>query len=105
VTAQLQTLLNEAGIHGYPAYSIKYAVVTFLFDSGVDEARINEFGRWTDTSGVADRHYRIGRSRGTWLGYRIATEVKAGAGRQTRGGNTAEVVGPTLASGLAAAAQ
>jgi hypothetical protein len=102
VATRLQSLLEDAGIHGYPAYSIKYAVVTFLFGKGVEERRINEFGRWSAASRVADRHYRIGRSRDTWLGYIIASGANREAGPEAGGGSTAEVVEPTGASGLAA---
>jgi site-specific recombinase XerD len=103
VVARLQNLLHDAGIHGYPAYSIKHAVVTYLFNSGVDERQVNEFGRWSAASRVADRHYRIGRSRDTWLGYRIAGGANRAAGPEARSGSTAEVDEPTEASGLAAA--
>jgi integrase len=101
IATLLQTLLRDAGIHGYTAYSIKHAVVTFLFSRGVDERRVNEFGRWSATSRVADRHYRIGRSRDAWLGYIIAGEVSGETGPRTRSGSRAEVE-PTRSGGLAA---
>jgi hypothetical protein len=103
IASRLQTLLEDAGILGYPAYSIKHAVVSFLFGRGVDERRINEFGRWSVASQVADRHYRIGRPRDTWLGYTIASGASGTAGPEARSGSTAEMVEPTRSSGLAAA--
>jgi hypothetical protein len=101
---RLQRLLTNAGIHGYPPYSIKYAVVSFLFNRGVEESRVNAFGRWSPTSHIATRHYWIGRGKDTWLGHLIADEARSPTGSRGSSGNTAEVVGPTTqASGLAAA--
>jgi hypothetical protein len=65
--------MSEAGIsEAYGPYSIKHAVISYLFHRGVDELKINEFGRWSLSSRVPAAHYRIATGERDWLGYAIA---------------------------------
>jgi hypothetical protein len=59
----------------YGSYSIKHSVVSFLFNSGVEEWRINEFGRWAPGSHTAATFYRVASNDEEWLGYKIAQAV------------------------------
>jgi hypothetical protein len=69
--------MTSAGIpEEYGAYSIKHAVITSPFDAGVDEARINEFRRWSYASRVASGYYRVATPQKDWLGFRIAEKAK-----------------------------
>jgi hypothetical protein len=43
----------------YGSYTIKHSVVSFLFDCGIEEWRINEFGRWAAGSHTAASHYKV----------------------------------------------
>jgi hypothetical protein len=64
--------MSRAGVDKvYSPYSIKHAVITYLFSLQVDETRINEFGRWSASSRVAFSHYRIATGETEWLGYAI----------------------------------
>jgi site-specific recombinase XerD len=77
IASHLRQLMTSAEIpEEYGAYSIKHAVITSLFDKGVDEARINEFGRWSYASRVASGYYRVATPRKDWLGFRIAESLK-----------------------------
>jgi site-specific recombinase XerD len=79
VSAILRTLMSKAGVDKcYAPYSIKHAVITYLFNLHVDEALINEFGRWSFSSRVAYAHYRVPTRDKDWLGFSIAD------GRATR---------------------
>jgi hypothetical protein len=73
IAKRLHDLLIEAGIsEGYGPYSIKHAVITYLYSKRVEEVQINEFGRWSLTSRVPAAYYRISTGEQDWLGYRIA---------------------------------
>jgi hypothetical protein len=77
VAAVLRELMIEAGISGeYGPYSIKHAVVTYLFDHGAGETQINEFGRWSIASRVASAYYRVATPRRGWLGYKLAEAAR-----------------------------
>jgi site-specific recombinase XerD len=76
IATTLRELMTQAGISGeYGPYSIKHAVITYLFVHGAEEAQINEFGRWSIGSRVASTHYKIATPRRHWLGYRLAEGV------------------------------
>jgi site-specific recombinase XerD len=73
IAGLLRRLMSSAGISDeYGAYSIKHAVITFLFDGGAGEAQINEFGRWSYASRVASGYYRVATPQRDWLGFKIA---------------------------------
>jgi integrase len=73
IASRLRALMTEAGIpDDYGPYSIKHAVVTFLFAQGASETQINEFGRWSTESRVPSAYYRVATARRDWLGYRLA---------------------------------
>jgi hypothetical protein len=77
IAAVLRELMTEAGIsEEYGPYSIKHAVVTFLFDQGAGETQINEFGRWSIASRVASAYYRVATPRQGWLGYKLAEAAR-----------------------------
>jgi hypothetical protein len=59
----------------YGSYSIKHSVVSFLFGAGVEEWRINAFGRWAPGSHTAATFYRVDPTDDDWLGYKIAQAV------------------------------
>jgi hypothetical protein len=59
----------------YGSYSIKHSVVSFLFNAGVEEWRINDFGRWAPGSHTAATFYRVASHDDDWLGFRIAQAV------------------------------
>jgi hypothetical protein len=59
----------------YGAYSIKHSVVSFLFNAGVEEWKINAFGRWAPGSHTAATFYRVDPTDDDWLGFRIAQAV------------------------------
>jgi site-specific recombinase XerD len=76
IAGLLRRLMSSAGIsEEYGAYSIKHAVITFLFDGGAEEAQINEFGRWSYASRVASGYYRVATPQRDWLGFKIAESV------------------------------
>jgi site-specific recombinase XerD len=51
VSGVLRSFMSSAGVDKcYAPYSIKHAVITYLFGLRVDEALINEFGRWSFSS-------------------------------------------------------
>jgi hypothetical protein len=78
IAAVLRELMTEAKISDeYGPYSIKHAVVTYLFDQGAGESQINEFGRWSMASRVASAYYRVATPRRGWLGYKIAEAARA----------------------------
>jgi site-specific recombinase XerD len=71
----LRNAMRQAGVgEMFAPYSIKHAVITYLFAQGVPEAQINEFGRWSVSSRVAYQHYRIATGEHEWPGYKIAGE-------------------------------
>jgi site-specific recombinase XerD len=71
----LRNAMRRAGVGDmFAPYSIKHAVITFLFAQGVPEAQINEFGRWSVASRVAFQHYRIATGEQEWPGFKIAGE-------------------------------
>jgi site-specific recombinase XerD len=73
ISGILRTFMSSAGVDKcYAPYSIKHAVITYLFNLRVDEALINEFGRWSVSSRVAYSHYRVPTGDRDWLGYTIA---------------------------------
>jgi site-specific recombinase XerD len=73
IAGMLRELMTRAGIsEEYGPYSIKHAVITFLFSEGAEEAQINEFGRWSIASRVPSSYYRVATPRRHWLGYKIA---------------------------------
>jgi site-specific recombinase XerD len=73
IATMLRDLMTQAGISDeYGPYSIKHAVITYLFTRGAEEAQINEFGRWSINSRVASSYYKIATPRRHWLGYRLA---------------------------------
>jgi site-specific recombinase XerD len=75
ISSILRTAMRQAGVGDmFAPYSIKHAVITFLFAQGVPEAQINEFGRWSVSSRVAFQHYRIATSEHEWPGFKIAGE-------------------------------
>jgi site-specific recombinase XerD len=72
VSAALRSLMTRAGIDTlYSPYSIKHAVITYLFSVQAGETRINEFGRWSVSSRVAHSHYNIATMEEDWLGFQI----------------------------------
>jgi hypothetical protein len=73
IAGMLRDLMTKAGIsEEYGPYSIKHAVITFLFSKGAEEAQINEFGRWSIASRVPSSYYKVATQRRNWLGYKIA---------------------------------
>jgi hypothetical protein len=77
IAGMLRELMTKAGIsEEYGPYSIKHAVITFLFSEGAEEAQINEFGRWSIASRVPSSYYRIATLRRNWLGYKIAEAAR-----------------------------
>jgi hypothetical protein len=73
IAGRLRRLMTRAGISDeYGPYSIKHAVVTFLFSQGASETQINEFGRWSIESGVPSAYYKVATAQCDWLGYRLA---------------------------------
>jgi site-specific recombinase XerD len=78
ISSILRSAMRLAGVGDmFAPYSIKHAVITFLFAQGVPEAQINEFGRWSVSSRVAYQHYRIATSEREWPGYKIAGEDRS----------------------------
>jgi site-specific recombinase XerD len=75
VARMLRELMTRAGIpECYGPYSIKHAVITYLYTKEVKEVQINEFGRWSLSSHVPGAHYWIPTKDKDWLGYRIAEQ-------------------------------
>jgi hypothetical protein len=73
ISAEVRRVFTEAGIPPvYGAYSVKHAVVSFLFSRGIEEWRINDFGRWSPNSTVASTFYRVSTKDPEWLGFEIA---------------------------------
>jgi hypothetical protein len=81
ISANVKRMFEAAGIPPvYGAYSVKHAVVSFLFSRGIEEWRINEFGRWSPRSSVASSHYRVQTKEQEWLGYEIARALDSACG-------------------------
>jgi integrase len=77
IAVMLRELMTRAGIsEEYGPYSIKHAVITFLFSEGAEEAQINEFGRWSIASRVPSSYYRVATPRRHWLGYKLAEAAR-----------------------------
>jgi site-specific recombinase XerD len=75
ISTILRSAMRQAGVgEMFAPYSIKHAVITFLFAQGVPESQINEFGRWSVSSRVAYQHYRIATGEQEWPGFKIAGE-------------------------------
>jgi hypothetical protein len=75
---RVRTMFEGAGIPPiYGAYSIKHSVVSFLFAQGVEEWKINAFGRWAPGSHTAATFYRVASTDDEWLGYNVAQAVSA----------------------------
>jgi integrase len=73
IARMLREVMTRAGIaESYGAYSIKHAVITYLYSMKVEEVQINEFGRWSLTSRVPGAYYRVATGDKNWLGYCIA---------------------------------
>jgi hypothetical protein len=73
ISMEVRRVFTEAGIPPvYGAYSVKHAVVSFLFSRGIEEWRINDFGRWSPNSTVASTYYRVSTRDPEWLGFEIA---------------------------------
>jgi hypothetical protein len=75
ISTILRTMMRQAGVAGmFAPYSIKHAVITFLFAHGVPETHINTFGRWSLSSRVAFERYNIPMGELEWPGFLIAGE-------------------------------
>jgi hypothetical protein len=75
IARMLRELMTRAGIaECYGPYSIKHAVITYLYTKEAEEVQINEFGRWSLSSHVSGAYYRIATGEKDWLGYRIAEQ-------------------------------
>jgi site-specific recombinase XerD len=59
----------------YGTYTIRHSVVSFLFGCGVEEWKINDFGRWAPGSHTSSTFYRVASRDDEWLGYKIAQAV------------------------------
>jgi hypothetical protein len=85
IGALVRRAFEGAGIPPiYGTYSIKHAVVSFLFGRGVEEWRINAFGRWAPGSHTAATFYRVDPTDDDWLGFRIAQSVQRAPGSMGR---------------------
>jgi hypothetical protein len=81
ISAEVRRMFTEAGIPpSYGAYSIKHAVISFLFSRGIEEWKINDFGRWSPNSTVASTFYRVSSKEPEWLGYEIARSLDSAHG-------------------------
>jgi hypothetical protein len=75
ISTILRTMMRQAGVgEMFAPYSIKHAVITFLFAHGVPETQINSFGRWSVSSLVAFERYNIPTGELEWPGFMIAGE-------------------------------
>jgi hypothetical protein len=61
----------------YGTYTIRHSVVSFLFNAGVEEWRINNFGRWASGSHTSSTFYRVASRDDEWLGFNVAQAVNA----------------------------
>ena len=70
----LKRVLTAAGIDPrYPAYSIRHALITALFDSGLSEPQVNAYtGHSNNAHTAATNYFHLNRK---WVGNAIAKRV------------------------------
>jgi hypothetical protein len=64
----------------FGAYSIKHAVVSYLFGRNVEAWRINDWGRWSPGSTAASTFYKVATKEREWLGFEIAKALVSAPG-------------------------
>jgi hypothetical protein len=70
----LKQLLGRAGIdRKYPAYSIRHALITALFDAGLSESQVNAYTGHSNNAHTAATSYFYLNSK--WIGHAIASSV------------------------------
>jgi hypothetical protein len=81
ISARIRTIFGEAGIPPiYGAYSVKHAVISYLFSRNVEAWRINDWGRWSPGSTAASTFYNVPTTERVWLGYEIAKALDSALG-------------------------
>jgi hypothetical protein len=81
ISTRIRTTFGEAKIPPvYGAYSVKHAVISFLFRRNVEAWRINDWGRWSPGSSAASTFYRVAATEREWLGYEIAKAIDSARG-------------------------
>ena len=77
----LKQLLTQAGIDPqYPAYSIRHALITALFDAGLKEEQVNAYtGHSNNAHTAATSYFHLDRK---WVGHAIAAGSLPSAARE-----------------------